>query len=152
MTSPCSQTTLPVKIRKMKNWTFLSCFKNSFTRLVFDAAVWTGGTASLIYVISLPGLIATFTGVVISMTLVSTYVIIIGSTFFCLSYPDQSCTNHRSQANCEKPHFDAFLARNWMFKTLDFEFWKKKCYNCQISCRTSEIIHLWSQSQRLREY
>ena len=88
----------------------MSCFKNSFTIFVFDAAVWTGGTASISSVYSLPGLIATFTGCP-SMTLVSTPVIIIRSTFFCLSYPDQSCTNHKGQANCEKIHFDDFFSK-----------------------------------------
>ena len=87
----------------------MSCFKNSFTIFVFDAAVWTGGTASMIPVYSLPGLIATFTGVLLSMTLVSTPEPIIRSTFFCLSYPDQSCTNHKGQENCENFHLDDFF-------------------------------------------
>ena len=90
----------------MKKWNFcVSCFENSFTIFVFDAAVWTGGTASMSFVYSLPGLIATFTGVMPSITLVSTPEnIITKSTFFCLSYPDQSCTNHKGQANCENFH------------------------------------------------
>ena len=106
----------------MKNWTFLSCFKHSFTTFVFDAAVWTGGTASLINVYSLPGLIVTFTGVLLSMTLVSTLVKIIRSTFFCLSYPDQSCTNHKGQENWESLHLDDYFRRIECSKDHDFEF------------------------------
>ena len=60
---------------------------------------------------SLPECIATFTGVFPSMTFVATPEPIIKSTFFCLSYPDQSCTNHKDQANCENLHFDDFFSR-----------------------------------------
>ena len=115
------------KLEEWKNGLFcVSCFKNNFTMFVFDAAVWTGGTASLINVYSLPGLIATFTGVLLSMTLVSTLVKIIRSTFFCLSYPDQSCTNHKGQENWESLHLDDYFRRIECSKDHDFEFWKKK--------------------------
>ena len=93
----------------------MSFFKNNFTMVVFNAAVWIGGTASFIpvfkIVISYPGLIGTFTGVLPFMTLVSTSVIIIRSTFFCLSNPDQSCTSHKGQENVKSLHSDDFLSR-----------------------------------------
>ena len=98
------------KMKGMKKLGFLFLFLKRvfFTFFIFDAAVWTGGTASLSSIVSFPGwLLATCTGVWISKTPVPTIVPVIFSTFFSLSYPDQSCTKCKGQEKCKLVHFDA---------------------------------------------